>query len=78
MVPTYFLTTYSVTVLDYSSGTGSLLLAVNTAVNSLARIGMGFLADYAGRQNTMVLSVSISHTNWRNSVHFMTDGYLYR
>ncbi|EMD32616.1 hypothetical protein CERSUDRAFT_161575, partial [Gelatoporia subvermispora B] len=60
MVPTYFLTTYSVSVLGYSSGTGSLLLAVNTAVNSLARVGMGVLADYAGRQNTMVLSVILS------------------
>ncbi|OCH92967.1 MFS general substrate transporter [Obba rivulosa] len=60
MVPTYYLTTYSVNVLDWSSGTGSLLLAVNTAVNSVARIGMGILADYAGRQNTMVLSVILS------------------
>ena len=58
MVPTYFLTTYSISILSYSSATGSLLLAVNTAVNSVARIGMGILADRVGRQNTMVLSVS--------------------
>ncbi|EIW64477.1 MFS general substrate transporter [Trametes versicolor FP-101664 SS1] len=60
MVPVYFLTTYSVSVLSYSSSTGSLLLAVNTAVNSAARIGMGILADRVGRQNTMVLSVILS------------------
>ncbi|KAI0654437.1 MFS general substrate transporter [Cubamyces menziesii] len=60
MVPVYFLTTYSVAVLSYSSSTGSLLLAVNTAVNSAARIGMGILADRVGRQNTMVLSVLFS------------------
>ena len=58
MVPVYFLTTYSISILSYSSSTGSLLLAVNTAVNSAARIGMGILADRVGRQNTMVLSVS--------------------
>ncbi|KAI0334031.1 MFS general substrate transporter [Cubamyces sp. BRFM 1775] len=60
MVPVYFLTTYSVAVLSYSSSTGSLLLAVNTAVNSAARIGMGILADRVGRQNTMILSVLFS------------------
>ncbi|KAH9854291.1 MFS general substrate transporter [Lenzites betulinus] len=60
MVPVYFLTTYSVSVLSYSSSTGSLLLAINTAVNSAARIGMGILADRVGRQNTMVLSVIFS------------------
>ncbi|KAI0640143.1 MFS general substrate transporter [Trametes polyzona] len=60
MVPVYFLTTYSVSVLSYSSSTGSLLLAVNTAVNSVARIAMGVLADRVGRQNTMILSVIFS------------------
>ncbi|KAI0368932.1 MFS general substrate transporter [Pilatotrama ljubarskyi] len=60
MVPVYFLTTYSVSILSYSSSTGSLLLAVNTAVNSAARIGMGVLADRVGRQNTMILSVIFS------------------
>ena len=58
MVPNYYLTTYSVSVLSYSSSTGSLLLALNTAANTVARIGMGLLADRVGRQNTMVLSVS--------------------
>ncbi|KAH9935983.1 MFS general substrate transporter [Epithele typhae] len=46
--------------LSYSSSTGSVLLAVNTAVNSVARIGMGVLADRVGRQNTMVFSVILS------------------
>lgn len=57
MVPIYFLTTYSVSALSYSSSTGSLLLAVNNAVNSASRVAMGLLADRVGRQNTMVLSV---------------------
>ncbi|KAM5539964.1 hypothetical protein V8D89_006467 [Ganoderma adspersum] len=60
MVPNYYLTTYSVSVLSYSSSTGSLLLALNTAANTVARIGMGVLADRVGRQNTMVLSVIFS------------------
>ncbi|KAI0800538.1 MFS general substrate transporter [Fomes fomentarius] len=59
-VPVYFLTTYSISILSYSSSTGSLLLAVNTAVNSVARIAMGVLADRVGRQNTMILSVILS------------------
>ncbi|KAI0713111.1 monocarboxylate transporter [Cerioporus squamosus] len=59
-VPVYFLTTYSISILSYSSSTGSLLLAVFTAVNSVARIAMGILADRVGRQNTMVLSVIFS------------------
>lgn len=58
VIPLYYLTTYSTSVLSYSSSTGSLLLAVNNAVNSVSRIGMGMLADNIGRQNTMVASVS--------------------
>lgn len=59
VVPTYFLTTYSVAVLSYSSATGSLLLAVYNVVNSVARVSMGILADRVGRQNTMIVSVSL-------------------
>lgn len=51
------MTTYSTSVLSYSRSTGSLLLAINSAVNSLSRVGMGILADKLGRQNTMVASV---------------------
>ncbi len=36
---------------------GAALLSVNNAVNTVSRIAMGFIADYAGRQNTLVLSV---------------------
>jgi MFS family permease len=57
VIPLYYLTTYSTSVLAYPSSTGSLLLALNSAVNSVSRLGMGFLADRVGRQNTMVLSV---------------------
>ncbi|KAI0275312.1 MFS general substrate transporter [Gloeopeniophorella convolvens] len=60
VIPLYYLTTYSTSVLSLSSSTGSLLLAVNSAVNSASRIGMGLLADQVGRQNTMVLSVILS------------------
>jgi hypothetical protein len=56
-IPIYYMTTYSTSVLSYSPATGSLLLAVNSAVNSLSRVGMGALADQLGRQNTMVASV---------------------
>jgi hypothetical protein len=31
-----------------------MLLAVNNGVNSASRVAMGFIADYAGRQNTLV------------------------
>lgn len=60
VVPTYFLTTYSVSVLAYSPSKASLLLAINNAVNSVARIGMGVLADRVGRQNTLIVSVLLS------------------
>ncbi|KAI0029491.1 major facilitator superfamily domain-containing protein [Vararia minispora EC-137] len=60
VIPLYYLTTYSTSVLAYSSATASLLLALNSAVNSVSRIGMGFLADSVGRQNTMVFSVILS------------------
>jgi len=32
----------------------SMLLAVNNGVNSVSRVTMGLIADYAGRQNTLV------------------------
>ncbi|RDB21688.1 putative transporter ESBP6 [Hypsizygus marmoreus] len=60
VIPTYYLTSYSVSILDYSRSTGSLLLAVNSGVNSLSRIAMGILADQVGRQNTMITSVFLS------------------
>ena len=39
------------------SSSGAALLSINAAVNTVSRIGMGFIADVAGRQNTLVLSV---------------------
>ncbi|EKM54904.1 uncharacterized protein PHACADRAFT_197337 [Phanerochaete carnosa HHB-10118-sp] len=60
VVPTYFLTTYSVSVLSYSSSKASLLLSINNAVNSVARITMGIIADRVGRQNTLIVSVILS------------------
>jgi MFS family permease len=56
-VPLYYITTYSTSVLSWSSSTGSLMLAINNAVNAISRILMGLLADRVGRQNTMVSSV---------------------
>jgi len=54
VIPLYYMTSYSVSVLSYSRSTGSLLLAINSAVNSVSRILMGVLADGVGRQNTMI------------------------
>jgi hypothetical protein len=54
IIPLYYLTTYSTYVLGYSPTTASMLLAVNNGVNSISRVAMGILADYAGRQNTLV------------------------
>ena len=33
------------------------MLAINNGVNTISRIVMGFIADRAGRQNTLVISV---------------------
>ncbi|KAI0003801.1 major facilitator superfamily domain-containing protein [Russula compacta] len=60
VIPLYYLTTYSVYVLDLTPTTASMLLAVNNAVNSLSRAGMGLMADYVGRQNTMIGCVVFS------------------
>ncbi|KAJ6566433.1 MFS general substrate transporter [Mycena capillaripes] len=60
VIPLYYMTSYSVSVLSYSRKTGSLLLAINSAVNSVARISMGVLADRVGRQNTLIGGVFLS------------------
>ncbi|KAJ7729757.1 MFS general substrate transporter [Mycena metata] len=54
VIPLYYMTSYSVSMLSYSRGTGSLLLAINSAVNSVSRVLSGILADGIGRQNTMI------------------------
>ncbi|OAL25811.1 hypothetical protein AYO20_10366 [Fonsecaea nubica] len=56
LVPLTFLPEFS-TRLGYTAAFGAALLAINNAVNTVSRIAMGFLADVAGRQNTLVLSV---------------------
>lgn len=56
LVPITFLPEFS-TTLGYTAAFGAALLAVNNAINTISRIGMGFVADVAGRQNTLVLSV---------------------
>ncbi|EXJ95020.1 hypothetical protein A1O1_00138 [Capronia coronata CBS 617.96] len=56
LVPLTFLPEFS-TRLGYTAAFGAALLSINNAVNTVSRIAMGFLADVAGRQNTLVLSV---------------------
>ncbi|KIV97834.1 hypothetical protein PV10_01539 [Exophiala mesophila] len=71
-VPLTFLPEYS-TRLGYTAAFGAALLAINNAVNSASRLGMGFVADIAGRQNTLVLSVLGSAITvvafWLSSAH---------
>ena len=59
VVPSYYITTYSTTILLWSSSTSNLMLAINNGVNAISRILMGLFADTFGRQNTMVSSVRI-------------------
>ncbi|KAJ9624388.1 hypothetical protein H2204_010841 [Knufia peltigerae] len=56
LVPITFLPEFS-TRLGYTAAFGAALLSINNAVNTISRISMGFIADIAGRQNTLVLSV---------------------
>ncbi|EXJ72972.1 uncharacterized protein A1O5_04121 [Cladophialophora psammophila CBS 110553] len=56
LVPLTFLPEFS-TRLGYTAAFGAALLSINNAVNTISRIAMGFIADIAGRQNTLVLSV---------------------
>ncbi|KAH9044346.1 monocarboxylate transporter [Lactarius pseudohatsudake] len=60
IIPLYYLPLYSTTVLGFSARTASMLLAVNNAANSVARVTTGLLADYVGRQNTMIACVCFS------------------
>ncbi|KAH9964200.1 major facilitator superfamily domain-containing protein [Russula dissimulans] len=60
IIPLYYLTTYAVYVVGFSPTAASMLLAMNNAVNSIARISMGLMADYVGRQNTIVGCVVFS------------------
>jgi MFS family permease len=60
IIPLYYLPLYSTAVLGFSPQTASVLLAVNNAANSVARVTTGLLADYVGRQNTMIACVCFS------------------
>ncbi|KAJ6595197.1 MFS general substrate transporter [Mycena vulgaris] len=60
VIPLYYMTSYSISILSYSRSAGSLLLAINSAVNSVSRIAMGLLADGVGRQNTMICGAFLS------------------
>ncbi|KAF7329137.1 Monocarboxylate transporter [Mycena kentingensis (nom. inval.)] len=60
IIPLYYMTSYSSSVLAYPHSTGSLLLAINSGVNSLSRIAMGILADGVGRQNTLISGAFLS------------------
>ncbi|KAI9733560.1 MAG: hypothetical protein M1834_003162 [Cirrosporium novae-zelandiae] len=55
-IPLTFLPSFSLT-LGYTANTASLLLSLSNAINATARILTGYLADRAGRQNTLLLSV---------------------
>ena len=56
LVPLTFLSEFS-TRLGYTVAFGAALLAINNGINTVSRIVMGFIADAAGRQNTLVVSV---------------------
>ncbi|KAF9266419.1 monocarboxylate transporter [Marasmius fiardii PR-910] len=60
VVPIYYMVAYSVSVLSLSPSTGSMLLSVNSGVNCLSRVAMGIIADYVGRQNTLIGGVVLS------------------
>ncbi|KAJ7831017.1 MFS general substrate transporter [Mycena olivaceomarginata] len=59
VIPVYYMST---SVLSYSLSTGGLLLAINSGVNSVSRIGMGVLAAGVGRHNTMICSNALLPT----------------
>ncbi|KAJ4465447.1 MFS general substrate transporter [Lentinula aciculospora] len=54
VVPLYYMSSYTVSVLSLSRSEGSLFVSINSGVNSLSRVAMGLLADYIGRQNTLI------------------------
>ncbi|KAL0567536.1 hypothetical protein V5O48_014459 [Marasmius crinis-equi] len=60
VVPIYYMVAYSASVLSLMPSTGSILLSVNSGVNCVSRVGMGILADYVGRQNTLIGGVILS------------------
>ncbi|KAJ3899776.1 MFS general substrate transporter [Lentinula edodes] len=60
VVPLYYMSSYTVSVLALSDSKGSLFVSINSGVNSLSRIAMGLLADCIGRQNTLIGGAMLS------------------
>lgn len=58
-LPLTFLSEYSV-ALGYSASFGATLLAISNGVNSVCRVISGYIGDRCGRQNTLILTVSLS------------------
>jgi MFS family permease len=54
VVPVIYMSSYAVSVLSLPQSTSSLFVSINSGVNSISRILMGILADYIGRQNTLI------------------------
>jgi MFS family permease len=55
-VPINFMPDFAV-AMGYTAAAGAVFLTINNGINSASRIGMGFMADALGRQNTLVVSV---------------------
>ncbi|THV04392.1 MFS general substrate transporter [Dendrothele bispora CBS 962.96] len=60
VVPLYYMSSYTVSVLLLPQSTSSLFVSINSGVNSISRILMGILADHIGRQNTLVAATFLS------------------
>lgn len=46
--------------LGFGAGTGAILLAANSGIGSLSRIGIGHIADKIGHQNTLSLGMMLT------------------
>ncbi|KAJ7099816.1 hypothetical protein C8R44DRAFT_888500 [Mycena epipterygia] len=60
VIPLYYMTCYSISVLSCSRSGGSALLAINSGFDSFSRIAMGPPADRVDRQNTLIYGASLS------------------
>ncbi|KAJ3838249.1 MFS general substrate transporter [Lentinula raphanica] len=80
VVPLYYMTSYTVSVLSLSRSEGSLFVSINSGVNSLSRIAMGLLADYIGRQNTLIGGAMLSAVSvfalWYNAQEARFIGFV--
>ncbi|KAJ3710677.1 monocarboxylate transporter [Lentinula raphanica] len=80
VIPLYYMTSYTVSVLSLSRSEGSLFVSINSGVNSLSRIAMGLLADYIGRQNTLIGGAMLSAVSvfalWYNAQEARFIGFV--